>query len=143
MFRENLWDVPSLQHCWVELLGLGEHNAFECVGEVDETRLAFEKCRLDGGKGQAMELFQKSFKPKSDSTGAVEGQQVIDYEELRKKFNHVYEVDHGQSSNRTSEETLLESVHISHPHRSSLSRFSAGIPSWIFDKVKVHMKRDA
>jgi hypothetical protein len=93
VFQENLWDVPELQHSWRELLGLGEHNAFECVGEVDETRLAFERAEKDGGQGKAMDVFKKNFVPKgTEPTGT---QVAVDYEALRAKFNRVYDFDHG------------------------------------------------
>lgn len=126
VFQENLWDVPALQQSWVELLGLGEHNAFECVGEVDETRLAFEKCARDGGKGLAIDLFKARFISKTDadraaaaacsatsspSTSTTPAPIVVDYESLRAKFNHVYDFDHG-------------------------------IPPFIFDVVQKNMNRD-
>lgn len=95
VFRENLWDVPALHQSWLELLGLGDHNAFECVGEVDETRLAFEACRRAGYTGKAMDTFTKHFAPKDAAEPPKDGQKAIDYEALRAKFNQVYEVNHG------------------------------------------------
>jgi len=49
--------VPELQEFWRELLGLSSHNAWECVGETDETRLAFRDCAKAGMKGLAMDTF--------------------------------------------------------------------------------------
>jgi hypothetical protein len=113
---ENLWDEPALQQYWLELLGLGEHNAFECVGEVDETRLAFYACSQQPGvKGKAMDVFLHTFVPKEDvekhGADAAKGRVVVDYEALRRKFNHVYDVKHG-------------------------------IPEWIFSKVQANMKEN-
>ena len=113
---ENLWDEPALQQYWLELLGLGEHNAFECVGEVDETRLAFYACskQPDVG-GKAMEVFLKTFvaKDEVEKKGGADpqGRIIVDYEALRMKFNHVYDVKHG-------------------------------IPEWIFAKVQANMKEN-
>jgi hypothetical protein len=35
-----------------------EHNAWECVGETGETRLAFEACLKMGLKGKAMDVYK-------------------------------------------------------------------------------------
>lgn len=59
IFRKNLFDVPEAQHWFSQLLGLGAHKPFECVGEVPEVRLAFELCRRKGMTGQAMDLYKK------------------------------------------------------------------------------------
>lgn len=120
VFQENLWSVPELQPYWRELLGLADRNAFECVGEVDETRLAFQACAKDAGaKGEAMELFRQRFVDAATIQASQQPQPlpdgslpiVVDYESLRAKFNRVYDFDHG-------------------------------IPAWIFDKVRVNMERD-
>ena len=40
------------------MLGLGEQIPFECIGQVDEVRMAFQFCCLKGIKGKAMEIFE-------------------------------------------------------------------------------------
>ena len=38
-------------------MGLEAHNAFECVGEFDEVKLAFEKCVERGFTGEAIDCY--------------------------------------------------------------------------------------
>lgn len=57
IFKENLFDVQELQPYFRQLMGLEDHNAFECVGETNETLLAFKKCHEKGLQGKAMQLF--------------------------------------------------------------------------------------
>ena len=110
-------DVPELQGAWTELLGLGSHNAFECVGETDETRLAFLAASQQGLEGQAMTTFKQAFMQQDDasataaatsSTAAVARVPAVDWERMRSKFDRVYGTDHG-------------------------------IPDFIFDKVSLRM----
>ncbi len=54
----NLLDAPENQAWFRGLLGLTDHTPFECVGGVDETRLAFELCRRRGVSGDAMAMFE-------------------------------------------------------------------------------------
>lgn len=54
---ENLLDVAENQIWFEQMLGLGEHTPFECIGQIDETRLAFELVRRRGGTGRAMRRF--------------------------------------------------------------------------------------
>ncbi|RMH20544.1 MAG: hypothetical protein D6696_07910 [Acidobacteria bacterium] len=56
-FPHNLFDLEENQLFFEQLLGLADRTPFECVGEVDETRLAFELCRRLGFGGRAMETF--------------------------------------------------------------------------------------
>lgn len=81
-FNENLFEKESLMIYWNQLMGLGEHNAFECVGEVDETRAAFKLCVDKGLKGKAIDLFKNS--------GLIE---KCDFAEIDKKYGKVYEED--------------------------------------------------
>ena len=59
IFPQNLFDAPAAQKWFRQLLGLGPHKPFECVGEIPETRLAFEVCRRKGFRGRAMELYKQ------------------------------------------------------------------------------------
>ncbi|MGB3556927.1 MAG: hypothetical protein WBA24_00155, partial [Geitlerinemataceae cyanobacterium] len=55
--RQNLLDSPELQIYYRELMGLEAHNAFECVGEIEENKLAFEKCVERGITGKAIDCY--------------------------------------------------------------------------------------
>lgn len=61
MFRAhgNLLDLPENQLSFRQMLGLEAHTPFECIGQIDEVRLAFELCRRKGITGLAMETFER------------------------------------------------------------------------------------
>ena len=61
LFPENLFDIEANQAWFYQMLGLGKHTPFECIGEVEETRLAFELCYRKGLTGKAMELYRSHF----------------------------------------------------------------------------------
>jgi hypothetical protein len=84
IFHSNLFDDPDLLPYWRQLLGLGEHNAFECVGEVSETRLAFKRCVEErAADGVAIELFRSHF---LTAAGAGAG---VDWAAEEAKYNTV------------------------------------------------------
>jgi hypothetical protein len=76
VFGVNMFDDADLEPHWLELLGLGEHNAFECVGEVWETRLAFYRCVQLGCVGSAISKFQMAF---LDDASAIHWGEINDY----------------------------------------------------------------
>ena len=51
--ERNLADFKANQLSFRQLLGLEEHIPFECVGQIPESRLAFEICRQKGLHGEA------------------------------------------------------------------------------------------
>lgn len=55
--KENLFDRPDLQLYYRQLMGLEAHNAFECVGEIEENKLALEKCFKQGFTGEAINCY--------------------------------------------------------------------------------------
>jgi len=55
----NLLDEPANQLWFEQMLGLGDHTPFECIGQVDEARLAFELLRRRGRIGAAMRMFEE------------------------------------------------------------------------------------
>ncbi len=57
----NLFEVEENQRWFYEMLGLGEHTPFECIGQIEEVRLAFELCRCKGLTGRAMDLYCRHF----------------------------------------------------------------------------------
>jgi UDP-N-acetyl-alpha-D-muramoyl-L-alanyl-L-glutamate epimerase len=59
MFGENLFDAAENAGHFRAMLGLEAHTPFECIGEVDETRLAFALCERKGVRGHAMDVFQR------------------------------------------------------------------------------------
>jgi len=58
IFPEGLLDRPENRRWFHELLGLGAHRVFDCVGLPEEVRLAFELCRRAGVRGAAMTDFE-------------------------------------------------------------------------------------
>lgn len=61
MFQVNLFDLPENQRWFQQMLGLAEHTPFECIGQIEEVRLAFELCRRKGLTGQAMTMYSEAF----------------------------------------------------------------------------------
>ncbi|NEP10008.1 MAG: hypothetical protein F6K14_07255 [Symploca sp. SIO2C1] len=55
--KENLFNRPDLQLYYRQLMGLEAHNAFECVGEIAESKLALEKCLERGFTGEAINCY--------------------------------------------------------------------------------------
>ena len=84
IFGINLFDDPDLEKNWNELLGLSKHNAFECVGEIWETRLAFYRCVKRGCRGLAITKFCETF---------LSPESKIDWEDIADRYNAVYK-DH-------------------------------------------------
>lgn len=53
MFAEDLLEVSANAGFFRDLVGLGAHTPFECVGQVDESRLALRLCHARGLLGPA------------------------------------------------------------------------------------------
>jgi hypothetical protein len=86
IFGVNLFDDPDLEKEWQELLGLATHNAFECVGEIDETRLAFYRCVQLGCTGKAITLFRENILNLNPADAY--------WQDIAKKYNHVHDDGH-------------------------------------------------
>ena len=67
----NMIDMEENQLHFKQLLGLGTQKPFECVGEIEETRLAFELCYRKGICGKAMDLFVNAIRPTLDISSLV------------------------------------------------------------------------
>lgn len=80
LFGENFFDRPELQLFFRQMMGLEDHTPFECIGEIQEVRLAFELCQRRGITGKAMEVFRNEVSP-------------LDAQEVKKKYLTVYEHD--------------------------------------------------
>lgn len=84
VFGVNLFDDPDLLMIFRQMIGLEEHTPFECIGEIDESRLAMKQCLAKGLFGKALDLFEREVL--SDSS--------IDWEKLEEKYDKVYTQDH-------------------------------------------------
>lgn len=84
VFEKNLFDDPDLLPIFRQMLGLTEHTPFECIGEIDESRLAMKRCLEKGLTGQAIDMFSQEIL--SNST--------INWLDLEEKYNQVYEAEH-------------------------------------------------
>ncbi|XP_074658963.1 UDP-N-acetyl-alpha-D-muramoyl-L-alanyl-L-glutamate epimerase-like [Tubulanus polymorphus] len=56
---ENVLNLPELRLFYRQLLGFDDFKPFECVGLIEETRLAFEICRRRGYTGKAMDDYSE------------------------------------------------------------------------------------
>ena len=63
IFKENLGDVSENVPIFRGLLGFADQIPFECVGQADETRLAFEICLAKGVTGLAFDMYKQEQKP--------------------------------------------------------------------------------
>ena len=79
----NLIDMEENQLYFKQMLGLGTQKPFECVGEVEETQLAFELCYRKGICGKAMDLYGNAIRP------------TLDVPSLARKYTTVHKMDHG------------------------------------------------
>ena len=84
VFGVNLFDDPDLLMIFRQMIGLEEHTPFECIGEIDESRLAMKQCLAKGLSGKALDMFEREVL--SDSS--------IDWEKLEEKYDKVYTQDH-------------------------------------------------
>jgi hypothetical protein len=57
VFGEDLFDVTDNVGHLDRLLGLTDHTPFECIGEVDESRLALAMCAARGLRGPVMDRY--------------------------------------------------------------------------------------
>ena len=84
VFQSNLFDDQDLQPTFREMLGLSTHTPFECIGEIDESRLLMKKCFEKGLSGKALEMFTQEIL--SDTS--------IDWQNIEQKYNFVYSKEH-------------------------------------------------
>ena len=53
----NLFDIEENQETFMQLVGVTDQLPFECIGQADESRLAFEMCHKKDLKGKAMDSY--------------------------------------------------------------------------------------
>jgi hypothetical protein len=80
VFQSNLFDDPDLSLIFRQMIGLEAHTPFECIGEVDESRLNMKRCLEKGMTGTALEVFKTE----------VLSDEEIDWGAIATKYNHVY-----------------------------------------------------
>ncbi len=54
----NLLDIEENQLWFEQMLGLGAHTPFECIGQIEESRLALHLCKQKGVSGKAMRFYE-------------------------------------------------------------------------------------
>lgn len=84
VFETNLFDDEDLLPIFRQMIGLEEHTPFECIGEIDESRLAMKRCLDKGLSGQALDVFKLE----------VLSDRTIAWEEIERKYTHLYETEH-------------------------------------------------
>jgi hypothetical protein len=84
IFNTNLFDDSDLISTFREMLGLAEHTPFECIGEINETRLFMKKCVEKGLEGKVLDIFKNEIL--SDNS--------IDWVSIEQKYSKLYEIDH-------------------------------------------------
>lgn len=84
VFGSNLFDDDDLLPIFRQMVGLTEHTPFECIGEIDESRLAMKICVEKGLSGKALDMFKQE----------VLSNPSIDWQELEQKYDRVYDTEH-------------------------------------------------
>lgn len=84
VFKNNLFDDLDLIPIFREMMGLGQHTPFECIGEIQESWLLMRKCLDRGITGRVLDIFKEEILSNSQ----------INWEEIEAKYNRVYEEEH-------------------------------------------------
>lgn len=59
VFAEDVLDLRENEIHFRQMIGLGDHPPFECIGEIDEARLALALCAARGRRGRAIDLWKR------------------------------------------------------------------------------------
>jgi hypothetical protein len=84
VFQANLFDDVDLLPIFRDLLGLSNHRPFECIGEIEESRLLMKKCLEKKLSGKVLDIFVHE----------VLADPAIDWQNIEQKYNYVYEKEH-------------------------------------------------
>jgi hypothetical protein len=84
VFKKNLFDDVDLLPTFREMVGLSEHTPFECIGEIEESRLLMKRCLERDLSGKALDMFTEEIL--SDTT--------INWQKIEEKYNYVYATEH-------------------------------------------------
>ncbi len=83
VFQKNLFDDADLLPTFRQMMGLESQTPFECIGEIEETRLMLKRCREKGLQGKAIAVFEKEVLS-----------QDIDWNALEQQYDRVYSQEH-------------------------------------------------
>ena len=83
--HENLLDVEENLLFYRQMLELENMKPFECIGDFDEAKLAFELCYRKGLKGKAMEVFEKEVRCRGN----------FNLKSIVEKYTRIETVEHG------------------------------------------------
>ncbi|WP_016953061.1 hypothetical protein [Anabaena sp. PCC 7108] len=84
VFKNNLFDDVDLLPTFREMVGLGEHTPFECIGEIEESWLFMKRCLEKGSTGTALDMFAEE----------ILADTRIDWQKIEEKYNYVYTTEH-------------------------------------------------
>ena len=84
VFQSNLFDDEDLLLTFREMVGLSKHTPFECIGEINESRLMMKKCLEKGLSGKALNMFAQE----------ILADKSINWQKIEHKYNSVYEREH-------------------------------------------------
>jgi hypothetical protein len=84
VFQSNLFDDEDLLPTYREMVGLSKHTPFECIGEIDESRLMMKRCLERGLSGKALNMFAQE----------VLTDMTIDWQTIEQKYNFLYVKEH-------------------------------------------------
>lgn len=84
VFQSNLFDDADLLPIFRRMMGLADHTPFECIGEINETRLMLRRCSAQGLAGKALSLFER----------VLLSDPAIDWQALERMYAVVYETEH-------------------------------------------------
>ncbi|HEY4033136.1 MAG TPA: hypothetical protein VGL94_04135 [Ktedonobacteraceae bacterium] len=82
LWEENLFDLPEAEDTLLQLVGLQEYRPFECVGEIDDARLAVYFCMKKGCTGKIINIFKQELVDR------------VDFSAILQKYNAVYTTGH-------------------------------------------------
>lgn len=82
IFGENPFDKPELEEIFLELMGSKGHKPFECIGEINEARLALFYCFQKGMKGKILDHFMDNIFPTMDINAIL-----LKYNQFEKSHN--------------------------------------------------------
>ncbi|NES80168.1 MAG: hypothetical protein F6K10_00955 [Moorea sp. SIO2B7] len=84
VFQSNLFNDEDLLPIFRQMIGLDEHTPFECIGEIDESRLAMKQCLEKGLSGKVLNIFSQEILSNTS----------IDWQKIEQKYTYVYDEEH-------------------------------------------------
>jgi len=84
VFQDNLFDDVDLLPTFREMIGLSAHTPFECIGEIEESRLLMKRCLEKGLTGMTLDMFAEE----------ILADRSIDWPKIEQKYDFVYATEH-------------------------------------------------